>query len=66
MSVAGTIFEPVAQHLTAQGVPVSTIGGVADALDMSDKDAHDFGCYCNHAQISGELAADYLRGLAMD
>lgn len=65
MSAAGTIFEPMAQHLTAQGVPTDTVGGVMKTLALSHNDAHMVACDCH--EMSGEMdcatAASTLRSL---
>src|SRR5437868_3344795 len=39
MSVAGTVFEPMAQHATSNGVPAATVGAVMRAYDLSQDDA---------------------------
>jgi hypothetical protein len=63
MSVAGSAFEPMADHLTSQGVPVKTIGGVMQALELTQVDAHYIACFCHERSptITGESVALNLR-----
>jgi len=62
-AVDNTIFEPIANHLTKNGVPTKTIGGVMDALTLTHDEAHAIACFCHqHSEtIDGELAAYYIR-----
>ena len=58
MSVSGTVFEPIDEHLRASGVPADgTVGGLMDTLGLSKDDVHNLACECHSADVDSQRAA---------
>lgn len=63
--IAGTVLEPVAEHLNKIGVPTgSTLAAVMDSLEMDQEHLHAFACFCHHDKMAAESAAHLLATMA--
>jgi hypothetical protein len=56
LPTAGTILEPAVNALTAAGVHVEpTMGGLMNALGLSQQEVHELACECHGAEVSGAV-----------
>jgi hypothetical protein len=64
MSATGTIFEPMIEHINAQGVHVEeTLGSFQSRVGLSTDEMHDLACWCKHeaSHMTGAEAAERLK-----
>ncbi|MDB5238637.1 MAG: hypothetical protein JWM46_907 [Candidatus Kaiserbacteria bacterium] len=63
LPVAGTVFQPIANALTANDCPTdNTVGAVMKTLELDQGQVHSIACACheNSEHMTGVHAANYL------